>query len=123
MILSKTFPQREVPIVDRAAVLDRVGGDEHLLREIIEIFLEEYPALIAEIGSSVERHDAHALERSAHTLKGSIANFGARSATQAALDLELMGRRKDLRLAPAVIATLKSELQALHSALIHLHAD
>jgi HPt (histidine-containing phosphotransfer) domain-containing protein len=113
----------ESSLIDRAAVLERVGGDEALLREIIEIFLAEYPPLVADIRSSVERQDAAALERSAHTLKGSVSNFGARSATEAALDLELMGRRKALHLAPRVVETLKGELDALHSVLVRLQTS
>jgi two-component system, sensor histidine kinase and response regulator len=123
MLSANRSLQDELPFVDRAAVLERVGGDEALLSEIIEIFLDEYPWLVAEIGSSVERHDAGALERSAHALKGSVSNFGAPSATQAAFDLELMGRRNDLDLAPVVIETLKSELFALHSALTRLQTN
>jgi HPt (histidine-containing phosphotransfer) domain-containing protein len=119
----KAMTLAETPVIDRGAILERVGGDEVLLREIITIFLDEYPALVADIGSSVERKDARALERSAHALKGSVSNFGARSATQAALDLEIMGRRNDLRRAAAVIETLKSELTSLHSALAHLRTN
>ena len=113
----------EGAIIDLDAVLERVGGDEGLLREIIDIFLEEYPGIFANIGSSVEKRDALALERSAHTLKGSVSNFGARSATQAAHDLELMGRRNDFQTAPGTVEMLKCELAALHSALSSLQAS
>jgi two-component system, sensor histidine kinase and response regulator len=106
--------------VDRDAVLDRVGGDEALLREIVGIFLDEYPSLVAEIRASVERQDAHALECAAHALKGSVSNFGAPSVAHAAFELELMGRRNELQLATDVFETLTSELIALHSALTHL---
>jgi hypothetical protein len=40
---------QDTEVIDRAVILDRVGGDEDLLREITAIFLEEYPALIEEI--------------------------------------------------------------------------
>jgi two-component system, sensor histidine kinase and response regulator len=110
-------------IVDRADVLERVGGDEELLREIIGIFLEEYPSLVAGIRNAVEKQDARALERSAHNLKGCVSNFGAPSATQAALDLELMGRKGEIHRARAVVQILELELIALHSALNDLQAS
>src|SRR5829696_8848101 len=97
---AKTFLRPNASIIDLDAVLERVGGDGELLREIIGIFLQEYPTLVANIGSSAENRDGRALERSAHTLKGSVSNFSARWATQAAGDLELIGRRNDFHLAP-----------------------
>ena len=82
--------------LNRALALERVGGDEELLREIAGLFLEDYPSLMTKIEHAVAAHDAHNLERAAHSLKGSIANFGSEAAYQAALDLEQIGRSKNL---------------------------
>ena len=82
--------------LNRALALERVGGDEELLREIAVLFLDDYPSLITTIERAVANNDAHNLERAAHTLKGSIANFGSDAAYQASLDLEQIGRSKDL---------------------------
>ncbi len=123
ILLREAPTSSERSIIDLPAVLDRVGGDEELLHEIIEIFFEEYPTLVADISSAIDKHDWRVLERSAHTLKGSVSNFGAQSATQAAHDLELIARRKDLHLASGTIEMLKGELVALHSALMRLQAS
>ena len=114
--------RQDQSVVDRAAVLDRVGGDEELLQEIIVIFMEEYPALINGIREAVKKQDPAALERSAHNLKGTVSNFGAPSATQAALDLELMGRKGDILRAPALVRVLELELVSLRGALDELQA-
>ena len=82
--------------LNRAIALERVGGDEELLREIAGLFLEDYPSLITQIEQAVATGDANGLERAAHSLKGSIANFGSEAAYQASLDLEQIGRSKDL---------------------------
>lgn len=103
--------------VDRAAVLDRVGGDESLLREITEIFLTEYPSLLEEIRSAVRAGDPSRLERFAHTLKGSVSNFGAAEATQAAYQLEQIGRAQHLEEAPAALRALELHFSALKPAL------
>ena len=108
------------PVVDRAALLDRVGGDEDLLREIASIFLDEYPALIQEIRTAVAAMDAKGVERAAHSLKGSVANFGAQSATEAAFRLETLGRSGRLEDAPVALDDLLSEFQQLHPALMEL---
>jgi two-component system sensor histidine kinase/response regulator len=82
--------------LNRALALERVGGDEELLREIAGLFLEDYPSLMTKIEQAVVACDPYNLERAAHSLKGSIANFGSDAAYQAALDLEQMGRTKNM---------------------------
>jgi HPt (histidine-containing phosphotransfer) domain-containing protein len=109
-------------IVDRVGLLDRLGGDEDLLREITSIFLDEYPILIQEIRTAVATLDAKAIERAAHSLKGSVANFGAPGATRAALRLETLGRKGQMEEAPLALDDLVLEFQQLHPALLALVA-
>ena len=107
-------------LVDRAAVLDRVGGDEDLLREITCLFLTEYPRLIDEIQSAVDTGDATRLERAAHSLKGSVSNFGAPAATEAAYRLESIGRKLQMTQAAEALEELVSQFQQLHPELEQL---
>jgi HPt (histidine-containing phosphotransfer) domain-containing protein len=108
------------PVLDADAVLDRVGGDEELLREIIAIFLEEYPLLMAEIRVAVSRSDRANLERAAHSLKGAVSNFGARTATDLARDLEAVGRTGELGGLAPIVSKLDLELASLQRALAGL---
>jgi two-component system sensor histidine kinase/response regulator len=101
------------PLIDRTSILDRVGGDEELLRDITAIFLEEYPELISEIRAATETADAERLERAAHSLKGSVSNFGAAAATRAAFQLEMLGRKGQLEPAPRALNDLLSEFRLL----------
>jgi HPt (histidine-containing phosphotransfer) domain-containing protein len=103
--------------LDIPAVLDRVGGDEELLREITAIFLDDYPNLIAEIREAIEKQDHKRLEVAAHTLKGSVANFGAQDAMQAAYRLELLGRSRQLLEAPDALRVLEAQFSVLQPAL------
>lgn len=104
-------------VLNKDVVLDRVGGDESLLREITEIFLTEYPGLIDEIRAAVQNRDAWRLQVSAHTLKGSVSNFGAEAATWAALQLERMGRQQELEGAPEALRMLEVQFSMLEPAL------
>ena len=107
-------------LLDLSAALERIGGDEELLREIAGLFLAEYPILLEDIRFAVERGDAEALERGAHSLKGSVANFEARLAFEAALTLEAMGRTRNLDRAPSALTELEAVLRALRLELISL---
>jgi two-component system, sensor histidine kinase and response regulator len=99
--------------LDREVALTRVGGDAELLKEIAELFLENYQAWLAELREAGASGDAGAVERTAHGLKGSVANFGARDAVDAALKLEHLGRNHDLSAMPESLAALEAALETL----------
>lgn len=99
---------------NRSIALERVGGDEELLREVAEIYLAEYPPLLDKIRSAVSTRDGDALQRSAHTLKGSLAILGAEPAAALALSLESQGRQNRLDSAEDVLSHLEEELIRVH---------
>ncbi len=63
--------------LDEAVALSRVGGDVELLREVVGLFLDDYPQSLDLIRDAVARGDQAGLERHAHSLKGSVSTFGA----------------------------------------------
>ena len=105
---------------DANLVLSRVDGDWDLLREVIQIFFEDTPRLIEELRAAIAQRDAKALEHSAHTLKGSIGNFGARTVLETAFALEQMGRRGDFAQAGETCARLEQQLAQLTPLLVAL---
>lgn len=105
------------PVLDRAALMERLGGDLALFEEITGLFREDCPKMLSQIRSAVQGADAAALERAAHTLKGCVANFGAGPAASAALDLEKMGRARQLDNAERACQTLETELWRFEQAL------
>jgi len=96
--------------VDVRFLLRRVEGDRGLMKELVSVFLEDTPRLVKELTDAVEKRDHPKIERAAHTLKGAVANFGAKRARELALDLETRGRERDLELADCVLAELQKEL-------------
>lgn len=102
---------------DRELALSRVGGDTELLKEIADIFLTDYPQALTELRNAIETSNAPLLERAAHGLKGSVANFGASAAVDAALRLEKMGFTRNLSGAAHEIAVLDEALNNLHGEL------
>jgi two-component system, sensor histidine kinase and response regulator len=115
-----TEPRGSEPLFDHEALLTRVADDQDLLREIVGLFLAEAPELMQAVRESVERRDSSSLQRSAHTLKGSVANFGAKGAYEIALKLETMGRTGDLSRASAMLAELEAAVRRLESELTAL---
>ena len=106
--------------LDRALALERLGGDEELLQEVAKLFLEEYPGLMAEIREGIEIQDANRVERAAHSLKGSVANFASEAAWEAAFALEKMGREKQLNDAQSAYAHLAVVMNSIEPELSQL---
>jgi two-component system sensor histidine kinase/response regulator len=92
---------------DRNVALARVEGDEELLHKIIELFSDQAPRLLADIGVAYGRRDAKSLQRTAHKLRGSVDNFGATRAVAAAQRLEDMGRAGDFTHCRDAVAELE----------------
>ncbi|MFB3854450.1 MAG: response regulator [Vicinamibacterales bacterium] len=111
------------PVLDADAALARAGGDMALLQELAELFAEVRPKLMADVRQAVASLDAAGLERAAHALKGSVANFGARRAVEAALELEAAGREGRLDEARGACDRLERELEALTEALANLFSS
>src|SRR5437667_3551138 len=99
--------------IDRTATLALVGGNREFLRELVQIFLEDYPPLVDEIRAAAAARDAERLRRAAHTLRGLVGNFGARAAFEAAGTLEAMGRSGNVAGAPEACKGLEERVRAL----------
>jgi HPt (histidine-containing phosphotransfer) domain-containing protein len=110
----------QIAILDRAVALERVGGDSELLQEMAQLFLQEYPSQLEAVRAAVRERDAKALERSAHSLKGSVGNFGAAAAQDAALRLEMLGRRGELVEVDQALVHLEVVLDLLEPEMLSL---
>jgi PAS domain S-box-containing protein len=110
-------------VLNKAEVLERAGGDAELLQEIIALFLNDCPALLSEIRNAYQQRDPERLERAAHTLKGSVSNFAAEGAVNAALALENIGRNRDLSDTAAAIMHLEKEIERVREELIILDKE
>ncbi|MGH9669335.1 MAG: response regulator [Terriglobales bacterium] len=109
-------------VLDEAALLAGVSGDKKLLLELVKLFLNDRSKLLAQIRNAVRRRDAARLQTSAHALKGSVGNFAARSAYEAARKLETMGREGDLTAVGAAYAALEDEVARITQALTALRS-
>jgi HPt (histidine-containing phosphotransfer) domain-containing protein len=75
---------------------------------------------VSQIRRAYRNSDTTELERAAHNLKGSVANFGAAPAVQASLRLERMARDGNLKAAGDAIDTLEQQLERLRVELTKL---
>jgi signal transduction histidine kinase/DNA-binding response OmpR family regulator/HPt (histidine-containing phosphotransfer) domain-containing protein len=106
-----------------ADVRRRFHDDQALLREIVDLFLAATPPVLDRLRAAIQRSDHAAVEREAHLLKGSVSNFEAEAAVDAARRLENMGRTGDLSQATHALSALEAALEELMPVLVGLRGD
>ena len=106
--------------VDDAALLEGVGGDRDLLREVLELFLADLPRMRIALKNAGHSGDAPSLASAAHALKGSVANFSTTGACETVRRIELLARKGDAAGAARLIPGLDKEITGLTSALKRL---
>src|SRR5579872_2002451 len=94
------------PIWNVAELLERVDQDQELLRDLLNIFKEDFPRTIRSLESAVAMEDLKNCARLSHTLKGMLGSLGATRAASAAARLDLLACSGET-------ASLKQALDAL----------
>jgi signal transduction histidine kinase/CheY-like chemotaxis protein len=95
--------------IDQYQFLGRLGGDEKLFLDVIQLFLDDCPLRLAAIKAAVDDLDAERLRTAAHALKGAAANLSATGLFEAAAVLERMGAERRLDAAQAAWRQLSIE--------------
>jgi len=108
---------QESSVLDRAELLERVGGDRELLAEVVELFLQDSAKQLCELKEAVADGDALRVCRTAHTIKGTVSNLASPLAVATALRLEEMGRGGNLAGAAEGLAALERVIEQLKEAL------
>ena len=83
-------------VFDLKGVLERTGGDEALLKEMIDIFLGMFLELSDSIAKSLEKRDAEEFRQSAHALKSAAGSIGANRVFRVVYELEQIGRENKM---------------------------
>lgn len=76
--------------------LNRVGGDREFFGELLEMFLEEFPAQAKQMREALDSGNAESLSGVAHTLKGAAASLSAVHIREIAARIEGAGRQRQL---------------------------
>jgi CheY-like chemotaxis protein/HPt (histidine-containing phosphotransfer) domain-containing protein len=105
---------------EESEILAHFEGDAELVRELAEIFLRECPRLLGDLRAAIQSGDAPALQRAAHSLKGSVGNFSTSDAHSSAHQLEMLGKLGSTEGAAQVLAVLEAQLQRFNQILSNL---
>jgi CheY-like chemotaxis protein/HPt (histidine-containing phosphotransfer) domain-containing protein len=104
-------------IFDKAALLQRLLGDEELARTIAAGFLEDIPRQIKALTGYLTAGEARNAGRQAHSIKGAAANMGGEALRAVANEMEKAGKADNLPAVAAMLPKLEREYDRLRQAL------
>ena len=99
-------------------MLDRTEGDLDLAKELIDTFIESWPASFDAVKAAVASRDAVATERAAHAIKSAVGLFGFRPLMEPTVALEKLGRTNHMDSADALVLAIEFEADNLIRALL-----
>src|ERR1700722_9262948 len=103
--------------------LERLDGNDDLLKELAVVFCDECPKLILTLQKATDNKDANAIRAAAHALKGVLSTFSADVASQTAAKLENLAEAGTVTALPTLSAELVAEVEAVFIALRVLSTD
>jgi PAS domain S-box-containing protein len=99
--------------LDRACMLERVEGDQELLNELIQLFVDDSPNLLAAMRAALIDGNMQVLERNAHSMKGAAGNLCAAETAAAAAKLEKDAKSGDTAACAQSLASLERAVEIL----------
>jgi len=93
--------------------LNRIGGDEAFLKELLEIYRDEFINLSQQLEKAIELKNYSMIADNGHTLKGASANLSLPALREAAWEMEMAGKNQDLEAARKALTALKKEFHRL----------
>lgn len=102
-----------LPVFDYDDFLERVDGDIDLLKEVIEIFLEDSPNLMTALRSAIRIGEAEAIEKAAHTLKGAAANISAKRLQQLSHAMQEMIKKSQVSQMERLFGDMETHYEVL----------
>ncbi len=88
-----------------------------IVREMIDMFLNEAPAMLAGMEHALEAANARELRRLAHTLKSNAGTLGARRLYDACRQLEALAAEENMDAAQQMYERVRLEYHAAENAL------
>jgi len=104
-------------VFDDKALSERLSGDSALIREVVNIFLEETPKNMRELEKAVKRQQRDGAMRLAHTIKGAAANVSGQKLHAVARRIEKACDAAEWREAETLVPRLNRQFEALERAM------
>ncbi len=116
----EAFPHAEIDkvVFDRQGMMTRLMDDGELVKIVCNGFIVDIPLQMTALRVYLEKGDAAAAERQAHTIKGAAANVGGDAFKSVASQIEAAARKGDLDIARTLLYDLQKQFTVLEKAML-----
>jgi len=109
--------------LDKDMLLKAFDQDWSFFKEVVDVFLSDYPRLMDNLRLAFKEGDCDTLTRSAHSLKGMLRNFQAEEAAAIAFDIEQKGKQEQFEGLETAIDDLAAAIAGVDSTLRNILAQ
>ena len=99
--------------IDIPSALERIGGEESFLFDLIDIYIEDFIEKFEKLKTAVEEENFDTIKDIGHNLKGSSANLSLPILQEISYQIEIAGKERNLNKAKENLSLLKEEFHRL----------
>ncbi len=107
------YLNKDIPPVDYPSVLERIGGDLSFLKELLNLYLEDFSEKYERLQKAIEQKNFDLIREFGHSLRGSSANLSLTFLQETSLHMEVAGKEKNVEKAKKAFALLGQEFKKL----------
>jgi HPt (histidine-containing phosphotransfer) domain-containing protein len=111
--MSETNNLKSSGPIDLDSVLERVGGDESFLQELLDIYIEDFFEKFGKLEQAIAQSDFNNIKEIGHSLKGSSGNLSLNGLYETSYGIELSGRENNIEQAKLLFIRLREEFKKL----------
>ncbi|MEI6306164.1 MAG: Hpt domain-containing protein [Deltaproteobacteria bacterium] len=104
---------RDLPVWNKAWMLEHLMDDEDLVKEVLELFISSVPEQIQNVKNFLDEGDARKVQVQSHAIKGACSNVGGERLRAVALKIEDSARAGDLSTAGFYMAEMELQFENL----------
>jgi len=97
--------------IDLPSVMDRIGGDENFLHELIDIYIEDFIEKYTILKQAIDRSDFLVIKEIGHSLRGSSGNLSLNGLHNTSANIELSGKEENIEQAKLLFIQLNKEFE------------
>ncbi len=109
----KKYQKKDISPIDYPSVLERIGGDESFLEELLNIYIEDFSKKCSQLKEAIEQKEFDLIHEIGHSLKGSSANLSLTLHHQASSQMETAGKERNIDEASIALDLLEKEFKRI----------
>ncbi len=112
-MVEEKYPEKDIPPVDYPSVLERIGGDKSFLKELLNLYIEDFSEKYGRLQKAIEQKNFDLIRELGHSLRGSSANLSLTFLQETSHHLEMAGKERNVEKAKKALALLEQEFKRL----------